>query len=572
MKGFGFNLIAAMIGAGGITCYHFKSAMTSGMLTENSSRKISKLFSSLTSNNMVTKLDYENISSRFNSRFCGDSDEISTSKITIVSRTEFQDWKKSKSTETIECSEIMGNSLSKFPGTKLQSIFENNLITSVLFYNDQDLVKQNFKLFDNIWSQISSKNKTYCFVDTKDQEIDEVVANALALSWALSSYRFDYFKSDVKHVDSSIVWPKNAKRFDISTIAKSFTVMRDLVNSPALSLGPAELENAITGILGAHGVHVETIVGTNELIAQKFPQIAAVGMAASIERQPRIIQASWTPSPNDELPVFPEIVIIGKGVTFDTGGLNIKGSGMRHMKKDMAGAAQALALALLIIEHRLPVKLSLYFPIVENSISGIALRPGDVITARNGVTTEITNTDAEGRLILADAIVAAMESSPNVLIDFATLTGAARVALGNDLPALFSNDNNEMLKLWNISMEINDPMWIMPLWEPMRTRLKSNIADLVNAAEGPGGAITAALYLSEFLKSKKPHRRNATDVEINEESVDSEGEDSVKENSNTTQDKVTWFHIDFMGSKGDMAEPQGLISTFEYLRRRFTSK
>ena len=170
---------------------------------------------------------------------------------------------------------------------------------------------------------------------------------------------------------------------------------------------------------------------------------------------------------------------------FDTGGLNIKGSGgMRNMKKDMAGAAQALALALRIIDSNLPVRLRLIIPIAENSISGVALRPRDVIKARNGKTTEITNTDAEGRLILADALVLAMETDPKLVVDFATLTGAARVALGNDLPALFSNNKTEMLKLWDISMEINDPMWIMPLWEPMRANLKSSIADLVNAADG----------------------------------------------------------------------------------------
>jgi leucyl aminopeptidase len=210
----------------------------------------------------------------------------------------------------------------------------------------------------------------------------------------------------------------------------------------------------------------------------------------------------------------------------------------------------------MIIQMKLPVKLRLLLPIVENSISGNALRPGDVIRARNGKTTEITNTDAEGRLILADVLHAAVEdSNPQLVVDFATLTGAARVALGNDLPALFSNNQEAMTKLWNLSHEINDPMWMMPLWEPLRSTLKSNIADLVNAGEGGGGAIIAALYLSEFLT--KPTKKD-------EEGGTTDDDSKAK--------KPIWFHIDFMGTKNGVAEPQGMRSIYEYINRELIVK
>jgi len=331
-------------------------------------------------------------------------------------------------------------------------------------------------------------------------------------------------------------------------MSRAYTLMKDLADTPALSLGPAELEQVAIQ-LGEELLadEIDSVVGVKELLQQNYPQIAAVGMAAAVGREPRIVSIRWNGPKNvsnsqpDELststtsnPIteeetinrnkeidkktkqkLPLVVIVGKGVTFDTGGLNIKGGGgMRNMKRDMTGAAQAIALALLVVDSALPVRVRLLLPIVENSISGAALRPGDVIRARNGKTTEITNTDAEGRLILADALVAATEgedfdedSGGVLVVDFATLTGAARMALGNDLPALFSTNMVEMNKLWNLSMVVKDPVWMMPLWEPLRSSIKaSSVADLVNSADGFGGAITAALYLSEFIS--KPFNKN----------------------------------------------------------------
>ena len=243
----------------------------------------------------------------------------------------------------------------------------------------------------------------------------------------------------------------------------------------------------------------------------------------------------------------------------------------------MAGAAQALALSYLIMEHSLNVRLRVLLPCVENSISGVALRPGDVIAARNGITTEISNTDAEGRLILADCLVAACEgvangegeqadqnssTMPALVIDFATLTGAARVALGTELPALFSNNHTELMKFFELSQspDVQDPIWPMPLYAPYKSMLKSNIADMVNAADG-AGAITAALYLSEFVSP-------LGGSPLGHITSDCEKEAGSAEPSTTTNSSAgTWFHLDFMGTKAGAAEPQGLRSSFEYIRR-----
>jgi leucyl aminopeptidase len=224
----------------------------------------------------------------------------------------------------------------------------------------------------------------------------------------------------------------------------------------------------------------------------------AVGKAAGEGREPRLIELEWGN------PEHPRIAIIGKGVCFDTGGLDIKtAAGMRLMKKDMGGAAHALALAELVMQHRLPVRLHMLVPAVENSINGEATRPGDVMISRKGLSVENSNTDAEGRLILGDALTRAAENNPELVFDFATLTGAARVALGADLQALFANDDTLAAELLAAAETEADPMWRMPLYDPYKEALKSDVADLVNAAEGPyGGAITAALFLKEFAPEK----------------------------------------------------------------------
>ena len=278
--------------------------------------------------------------------------------------------------------------------------------------------------------------------------------------------------------------------------AEAVALVRDLVDTPASDLGPAELAKAVIDALGSQA---EVRVTTGEaLIDQNFPALHAVGRAAA--QAPRLIEAVWGDA------AHPVVAIIGKGITFDSGGLNIKpGGGMALMKKDMGGAAHALALAKLVIQANLRVRLHLIIPAAENAIAGNAMRPGDIIGTRAGKTVEITNTDAEGRLVLCDAIALAAEKNPMLIIDFATLTGAARVALGPQLPALFANDDALASELVAAGAQVGDPVWRLPLWAPYHDMLKSSLADMVNSADGGfAGAITAALFLEKFVPTGVP--------------------------------------------------------------------
>lgn len=280
--------------------------------------------------------------------------------------------------------------------------------------------------------------------------------------------------------------------------ATAMCMVRDLVDTPASDMGPSDLEAAAAALAKAHNATLTVTRG--DALEQGFPMIAAVGRAASRDREPRLIELVWGRAEH------PRIAIIGKGVTFDSGGLDIKpASGMGLMKKDMGGAAHALALARLVMESSLPVRLHLLVPAVENSISGSAMRPGDILISRKGLSVEIDNTDAEGRLVLADALTRAAEDKPELMIDFATLTGAARVALGPDLPALFANDDALAAALLAHGRERDDPLWQLPLWDGYDEMLKSDIADLTNApAGGFAGSITAALFLRRFVAADLP--------------------------------------------------------------------
>ncbi len=275
-------------------------------------------------------------------------------------------------------------------------------------------------------------------------------------------------------------------------LAEATALARDLIDTPASDLGPAELADAIVAEGRRFGATTQVIVG-EALLDANFPAVHAVGRAAS--RAPRLVDLRWGD------PAHPKLTLVGKGVVFDSGGLDIKPSaGMALMKKDMGGAATALALARLVMAANLPVRLRLIVPSVENSISGNAMRPGDVLATRAGKTVEVTNTDAEGRLVLADALALAVEEAPALLLDFATLTGAARVALGPQLPALFANDQALADALLAAGGATGDPLWQLPLWPGYRDMLKSSIADMVNAAEGGfAGAVTAALFLEHFV-------------------------------------------------------------------------
>jgi leucyl aminopeptidase len=310
--------------------------------------------------------------------------------------------------------------------------------------------------------------------------------------------------------------------------------VRDLVNTPTEDMGPEQLGDAIKQLGKTHKAKVRDWVG-DELLKANFPTIHAVGRAS--HRAPRLVELSWGKREH------PKLVLVGKGVCFDTGGLDLKSAdGMRWMKKDMGGAAHAIALAGLVMQAQLPVRLTLLIPAVENSVAGNALRPGEVVVTRAGHAVEIDNTDAEGRLVLCDALAYGAEQQPDLILDFATLTGAARVALGPDLPALFANDEAAAAGVLAAGRAVDDPLWQLPLWRPYRKMLDSYLADFANA--GPSrhaGAITAALYLERFVPDGTP-----------------------------------WLHLDtYAWNDADRpgrprgGEAMGLRATFAFLRQRY---
>mgnify|MGYP002348941809 FL=1 len=319
--------------------------------------------------------------------------------------------------------------------------------------------------------------------DTLPQEIETL----LHLGWGLGSYRFARYRKP-NRAPAQLVASPSAEVRDV--IAASLRV-RDWVNTPTEDMGPQQLEDAARELASAHGAQIDVITG-QALLEQNFPAIHAVGRAS--HRAPRLIALRWGQAG------APHVALVGKGVCFDTGGLDIKpADGMRNMKKDMGGAAHALALAGLIMAQQLPVQLTLLIPAVENAIGPDAFRPGEVIATRKGLSIEIDNTDAEGRVILCDALTYASEQKPELLLDFATLTGAARIALGPDLPALFTNDDRVAQQWLEAGDRTRDPVWRMPLWRPYLRYLHSGIADLANAGSRMAGSVTAALYLERFI-------------------------------------------------------------------------
>jgi leucyl aminopeptidase len=314
-----------------------------------------------------------------------------------------------------------------------------------------------------------------------------------ALAIALGLYRFTrYRKAEARAIKLDL--PQNIDRDDLAHIVEAVTLARDLINTPANDMGPAQLEQTARKLAARHSATIGAIVG-DELLEQNFPLIHAVGRAAA--GAPRLIDMSWGDA------AHPKVTLVGKGVCFDTGGLDIKpDTGMLNMKKDMGGAATALALASMIMARGLKLRLRVFIPAVENSIAGGSFRPRDVYTSRKGITVEIGNTDAEGRLILADALALADEDKPDLVADFATLTGAARVALGPDLPAFFTDDDALAAELMRHGAAENDPLWRLPLWRPYETMLESKVADINNVGGSQGGAITAALFMRRFVTAK----------------------------------------------------------------------
>lgn len=316
----------------------------------------------------------------------------------------------------------------------------------------------------------------------------------LATALGLGSYQFTRYRA-AQREPARFQLPAGADEADALRIIAGVTVCRDLINTPAADMLPTQLEEAVRTIAKPHGAKVTSIAG-DDLLKQNYPMIHAVGRAST--DAPRLIELTWGDSSH------PRIALVGKGVCFDSGGLNIKGgAGMLLMKKDMGGAANVLGLASMIMDAGLPVRLHVLIPAVENAISGNAFRPGDILSSRKGLTVEIGNTDAEGRLVLGDALARACEEQPELVIDMATLTGAARIALGPELAPAYTDDDSIAADLAEAARRVDDPVWRMPLWDGYDSQIEGEISDLSNTGAGPmAGSITAALFLRRFVDTK----------------------------------------------------------------------
>jgi leucyl aminopeptidase len=319
-----------------------------------------------------------------------------------------------------------------------------------------------------------------------------------ALAFALGSYVFDRYRADHGKPRPRLLVADTPEVAEARRIAAAAALAKDLVNTPANDMGPRQIETVAQEIAEAHGASLSVVVG-EALLDENYPAVHAVGRAAAPHRAPRMIELSWT-GPGAG-PQAPKVALVGKGVVFDTGGLDLKpSSAMRNMKKDMGGAAHALALARLVMQAGLPVRLSVLVPAVENAVSGDAMRPGDILATRKGLTVEVGNTDAEGRLILADALTRAAELAPDLTLDLATLTGAARAALGPEVVPFYTDDETLAGDLAAASLATHDPLWRLPLWKPYEEGLTGDIADLKNDPDGwvQAGSVAAALFLKRF--------------------------------------------------------------------------
>ena len=332
--------------------------------------------------------------------------------------------------------------------------------------------------------------------------LPDAQATKLCLGWALGQYKFTRYKQESKKLESpaklpALDVPDNADQDYIEAATEAMCLVRDLVNTPAGDMGPSQLEEQMRAIAAMYRADIRVIAG-DDLLTENYPMIHAVGRAS--DQPPRLLDLHWGHVD------APKITLVGKGVCFDSGGLDIKNaSGMKLMKKDMGGAAHVLGVATMVMKLNLPVRLRVLIPAVENSVAGNAMHPLDVLNTRKGITVEVGNTDAEGRLVLGDALWEASSEQPQLLVDFATLTGAARVALGTELPAMFCTDEAIAGMLKQAGQQVDDPLWPMPLHTPYRSMLDSKVADISNISNGSyGGAITAALFLKEFVASDIP--------------------------------------------------------------------
>ncbi len=333
--------------------------------------------------------------------------------------------------------------------------------------------------------------KNHIFEITSDHEED--VLNKICIGWGLAAYNFDHYKKNDKAAPV-LLTPKKAGVKEITATIEAVSLLRNLINTPASDLGTDELAQTAKNLAKEHKAKIK-IIKDEELEKKNFPMIYAVGKASP--RRPQLVDMTWGNAKN------PKVTIVGKGVIYDTGGLNLKpGQYMRDMKKDMGGAAHALAVAHMIMSLNLPIQLRVLLPIAENAVAGNSYRPGDILHSRKGITVEICDTDAEGRLVVADALTYACEDDPDLLVDFCTLTGAARVAVGYDIPAFFSNNDAFLDNLRHSSVEQDDPVWPFPLWEGYDSNLDGAVSDIKNEGTGRAGHIEAALFLQRFIDKK----------------------------------------------------------------------
>jgi len=318
-----------------------------------------------------------------------------------------------------------------------------------------------------------------------------------AIAFGLGAYRFDRYKRAKDARPVRLIAPEGADLAAALGVIHACALARDMINTPANDMGPLQIETVAREIAQAYGARIAVTTG-DALLEAGYPAVHAVGRSATAARAPRMIEMTWTGAADESRPL---VVLIGKGVVFDTGGLDIKpSSGMRTMKKDMGGAAHALALGRMVMAAGLPVRLAILLPVAENAISAESMRPGDVLNTRKGLTVEVGNTDAEGRLILADALTRAAELEPDLTIDLATLTGAARVALGPQVVPFYTPDDALAAELAACAAETADPVWRMPLWKPYAEAVEGDISDLKNDPDAwaQAGSITAALFLQRF--------------------------------------------------------------------------
>ncbi|WNO60070.1 leucyl aminopeptidase family protein [Rheinheimera sp. MMS21-TC3] len=440
--------------------------------------------------------------------------------LTIIAKQDFEQWlsKQASSLQNwLKATQFSAKGLSLIPDSDGQ-------ISQVIYVTDKP---DAYWVCGDIVNQLPANQYLLSASDAQ--------CRVAAFGWALGAYKFDRYKKNDKQYPQLVIDNADIVASTLQLV-RSVSIVRDLVNTPAADMMPQHLAEVMQQLADEFGGKVQQIVG-DDLLKQNYPTIHMVGRAS--DNLPRLIDLTW----GDEN--APKVTLVGKGVCFDSGGLDLKpGSGMRLMKKDMGGAAHVIGLAHQIMAAKLPVRLRVLVPAVENAVSANAFRPGDVIKTRKGLTVEIDNTDAEGRLVLCDALAEASNDKPDLLIDFATLTGAMRVALGTELPGFFSNDDTVAAEITAAGLKVEDPVWRMPLYKPYYDLTGSDIADLANCGKTPfGGAITAALYLEAFV-----------------------------------DEGISWSHFDIMAWNNRAlpgrpigGEAFGLRAVFEYLQQRFAS-